>query len=218
MRVRKLSMLVLATAAAGLALTACDGNASTDSAASPSSSATPAAGTGTPDANAPRPAAGTPGSGTGQNASGGGTGSTGTGGGNGQAPGGTTCETAHLAFTSSHGMAEGEWLINLKNTGTHTCTMHGFPGADLKGGDGTISAARSTVAAPHVTLRPGEETRFTLHYPVNDSGGSGVTFTTLIVTPPNETHSHTMPLTVNVPVTDGSSAPGVTVDPVGAGK
>jgi hypothetical protein len=114
-------------------------------------------------------------------------------------------------------MGEGDYLIGMKNTGAHACTMHGFPGADLKGSDGTVSAARSSVAAPHVTVQPGQEVRFTLHYPPNTTGGSGGTFTTLSVTPPNETHSHSMPLTVNV-AAGTSSSPSITVDPVGAGK
>ncbi|GAA3737037.1 hypothetical protein GCM10023082_37720 [Streptomyces tremellae] len=116
-------------------------------------------------------------------------------------------------------MAEGELLVNLRNTGPSACTLHGFPGVDLKGRDGTVSAARSKVAAPSVSLAPGQETRFTLHYPPNHSGGSGVTFTTLIVTPPNETHPHTLAQAINIPVTDGSApGPGITVDPVGTGK
>ena len=63
----------------------------------------------------------------------------------------------------------------------------------------------------------GPATHFTLYYPPNNSGGSGVTFTTLVVTPPNETHSHTMSLGINIPA-GSNSAPTVRVDPVGAGK
>lgn len=87
---------------------------------------------------------------------------------------------------------------------------------DLKSQDGTVSATRSKLAAPRVRVKPGEETRFTLHYPPNNSGGSGVTFTTLIVTPPNETHYHSMPVSINVPVSDSATS-GIKVDPVGAG-
>jgi hypothetical protein len=114
-------------------------------------------------------------------------------------------------------MAEGTLIVNLKNTGSATCSLKGFPGADLKSKDGTVSAQRSKLAAPLVSVRPGEETRFTLHYPPNNSGGSGETFTGLVVTPPNETHSRTLPVSINVPVSDGSG-PAVTVDPVGTGK
>ncbi|WP_232792267.1 DUF4232 domain-containing protein [Actinacidiphila yeochonensis] len=108
-------------------------------------------------------------------------------------------------------------LINLTNTGAGTCTMHGFPGVDLKSMYGTVSAARSGLAAPDVTLRSGQETNFTLHFPVNNTGGSGLTFTSLVVTPPNETHAHTLSLAVNVPASN-DPGPTFTVDPVGAGK
>ncbi|MFG2224935.1 DUF4232 domain-containing protein [Streptomyces sp. NPDC048644] len=97
-------------------------------------------------------------------------------------------------------------------------TLQGFPGADLKGKDGTTSADRSKLTPKKVSVKPGEETRFTLHVPPNNSGGSGVTFTSLVVTPPNETHSHTLPLSINIAVSDGSSPAAITVDPVGAGK
>jgi hypothetical protein len=127
------------------------------------------------------------------------------------------CKTSQLAFSSSHGMGEDDLIINLKNTGSATCTLQGFPGADLKGKDGTISATRSKLSAPKTSVQPGAETRFTLHYPSNTSGGTGVTYTHLIVTPPNETHSHSLPVNINVAVSD-SSTPAVTVDPVGTGK
>ena len=188
--------------ATGMALTACGPN---DSGSAPASSSA---------SNATQPAAG---SGTSGSTTGGSTsGASGSGTGGGSAAR-AACRTANLSFGSSGGMAEGEVLINLKNAGPKACSLHGFPGVDLKGRDGTVSAARSKMAAPMVTLSPGQTTHFTLHYPPNHSGGSGVTFTSVVVTPPNETHSHTMSLGINVPV-DGKSAPGITVDPVGAGK
>lgn len=218
MRVRRISVLAVGLVAAGLSLTACNNDgtngASSSSTSSASNSTTsPSTSTGTSQTDAPQPASGqnaastnSPGAASGNGANSSTNGAT-----------GSTCQTANLSFTASHGMGEGEFLINLKNTGAQTCSMHGFPGVDLKGSNGNVSAARSTVSAPHVTLKPGQETRFTLHYPPNNSGGSGVTFTSLVVTPPNETHSHTMALSVNIPV--GSNAgPAITVDPVGAGK
>ena len=221
MRVRSISLVALAAVAAGLSLTACDSNASNGAAGSPSSSVSAAAGgsttggsTGGGGTQAPSDA-GT--AGTGQNAAADGTTTGGTGNGSVQAAGGTTCQTAHLSFSSSHGMGEGELVIDLKNVGAHACTMHGFPGVDLRGPGGTVSAERSKLAAPHVTLQPGQETHFMLYYPANTSGGSGVTFTSVVVTPPNETHSHTMDLSVNVPTASSATDP-VAVDPVGAGK
>ncbi|MET8614532.1 DUF4232 domain-containing protein [Streptomyces misionensis] len=221
MRVQKFSLLAVAVAA-GLSLTACGGSDSGSSGGSDSSASSAASG-----------ASDTQGSGTQSSpsqGSGGNGGSTGSNGGQtsgGQTSGGHAatgagrasgagCTTAHLAFSTSGAMAEGELIVNMKNTGSANCTLHGFPGVDLKGKDGTVSASRSKLAAPVVTLQPGAETRFTLHYPPNNSGGSGVTFTQLVVTPPNETHSTVLQAGVNVPVTEGG--PGITVDPVGTGK
>lgn len=222
MRLRMTSVAVAVVAA--LSLTACEGDGSSSdagAAASASTSAEPSAGSGGP---------------SGDGATGGGTNSSdGSGDGDGQASASATasvspsgspaapssggdCRTADLSFSSSGGMAEGEFLINLRNEGSSSCSMHGFPGLDLKGKDGTVSAARNSGrSAPTVTLAPGEATNFSLYFPPNSSGGSGVTFTSALVTPPNETHSHSMPLSVNVPAGSGSASR-ITVTPVGSGK
>lgn len=127
------------------------------------------------------------------------------------------CQAANLSFSNSHGMGEGELMINLKNSGSSSCTMHGFPGVDLKGQDGTVSASRSAKSAPTVTLAPGQTAYVALHYPPNNSGGTGVTFTSLVVTPPNTYTSHTLPVGINVPVGE-SATPTITVDPVSPSK
>ncbi|MEU5999308.1 DUF4232 domain-containing protein [Streptomyces sp. NPDC047197] len=130
-----------------------------------------------------------------------------------------TCKTANLEFSTSHGMGEGDLLVALKNTGGDACSLKGFPGVDLKAdsGPGGLSAERSKLAAPAVALKSGETTRFTLHTPRNDTGGSGLDITTIVVTPPNETHSKTLPVSLNLPVSDKAVAT-VTVGPVGTGK
>ncbi|MEU8693025.1 DUF4232 domain-containing protein [Streptomyces sp. NPDC048665] len=216
MRVQKLSLLAVA-AVAGLSLTACSGSDSGSSGRSDSS---------TPGRGAASQGSGAQDSGTqstgGSGAASGkgtstGTGQAGTNGGAAVGGGAGACKTSQLAFSTSGGMAEGELIVNLKNTGSATCALKGFPGADLKSKDGRISARRSSVAPVPVRVKPGEETRFTLHYPPNNSGGTGETFTTLVVTPPGETHSHSLPVGVNVPVTDGAGG-AITVDPVGTGK
>ncbi|WP_055702878.1 MULTISPECIES: DUF4232 domain-containing protein [Streptomyces] len=129
------------------------------------------------------------------------------------------CKTANLQFRATHGMGEGNVLVSMKNTGD-ACSLKGFPGVDLKadGGPGGISAERSDLAAPSVVVKSGEETRFTLHYPPNNSGGSGVKIDRLVVTPPNETHSKTVMIGLDLPATDDSTVEGLTVDPVGTGK
>ncbi|WP_406101371.1 DUF4232 domain-containing protein [Streptomyces sp. NBC_01003] len=208
MRVQKFSLLAVAVAA-GLSLTACQSG--DDSSAGSDDSSSSAQSSGSQDSGGSSASTGNGTSTAGSDASTGGSSNGGSGTGTG------ACQTSHLALSSSGGMAEGTLIVNLKNTGSATCTLKGFPGADLKSKDGTVSAERSKLAPPSVSVKPGEETRFTLHYPSNGSGGSGVTFTSLVVTPPNETHSHTLPVTINVPATDGSG-PAITVDPVGTGK
>ncbi|MDQ0788472.1 DUF4232 domain-containing protein [Streptomyces sp. B3I8] len=130
---------------------------------------------------------------------------------------GHNCTTSGLGFSTSGGMGEGTLIVNLKNTGSVSCTSQGFPGVDLAGKDGTVSATRSKLGTPHVIVPSGQETRFTLHFTPNTGGGSGTTFTRLVVTPPGETHSTTLPVHLNVGVFD-STTPTITVDPVGTGK
>ncbi|MEH0558132.1 MULTISPECIES: DUF4232 domain-containing protein [Streptomyces] len=223
MRLRKTSVAV-AVVVAALSLTACEGEGSSGdagAAASASTSGEPSAGSGSPSDDGATHGGGTdstggPGDGGGQ-ASASATASVSPSG-SPAAPPGDGCRTADLSFSSSGGMAEGEFLINLRNEGSASCSMHGFPGLDLKGKDGTVSAARNSGrSAPTVTLAPGEATNFSLYFPPNSSGGSGVTFTSALVTPPNETHSRKLSLSVNVAAGAGSASR-ITVTPVGSGK
>ncbi|WAP57254.1 DUF4232 domain-containing protein [Streptomyces sp. S465] len=196
---------VVAVAAFGL--TACQDNADAGEGTSSSASAS-ASDSGSSDSGT----SGTSGSSDSDSA-----GSSDSSGGSDTSGGSGSCKTSQLAFSSSHGMGEGDLIVNLKNTGSAACTLQGFPGVDLKSKNGTVSATRSTLDAPKVSVAPNEETRFTLHYPPNDSGGSGETFTTLVVTPPNETHSTSLSVSINVPVTDETTS-SIKVDPVGTGK
>lgn len=210
MRVQKLSLLAVA-AVAGLSLTAC--NSSDKGSSDSSGSSSPSRSAASQDSGS----SGTGGSGV-SLGKGTATGQSGTSGGGAAVGGGSgACRTSQLAFSTSGGMAEGELIVNLKNTGSATCFLKGFPGVDLKSKDGALSAKRSKVAPVPVSVKPGEQTRFTLHYPPNNSGGTGETFTGLVVTPPDETHSKALSVTINLPVSD-STGPAVTVDPVGTGK
>ncbi|OIJ65600.1 DUF4232 domain-containing protein [Streptomyces mangrovisoli] len=217
MRIQQLSVLAV-VAAAGLSLTACQGSDG-DSAGS-GGSATPSSAAGSPSGSqGSGSASGSQDSGSPATASSGATGGgSGTGGqsGGGASAAAGACTTSRLAFSSAAGPAQGTLVVTLKNTGTAACTLKGFPGVDLQSKDGTVSAERSGAAPAAVRVVPGAATRFTLHYPPNTSGGSGETFTGLVVTPPNETHSRKLSVRINVPVTDGSGS-AITVDPVGAG-
>lgn len=125
------------------------------------------------------------------------------------------CKTSQLGMNVSHGMSESDRVVHLQNNGSESCTLKGFPGVDLKNKDGSFSVDRSKSEAPTVNVKPGEETSFTLHVPRNDSGGHGVDMTSMVVTPPNETHSKTMPVRINLAATDGESSE-ILVDPIGA--
>ncbi|WP_255955721.1 DUF4232 domain-containing protein [Streptomyces odontomachi] len=216
MRVQKITLAALALAAS-LSLTACQGD---DDAAGANDSASSAASSGgsTDQTSGGSDASDDSGSGSdtssaGESADGG----SADGSGGGQVTTGT-CKTANLAFSSSHGMGEGELIISLKNTG-EACSLKGFPGVDLMSQDTSepLSANRSTLAAPGVALQTGDTTRFTLHYPPNNSGGTGVYVSALHVTPPNETHYKALSVSFSVPVS-ADTGDKVMVDPVGTGK
>ena len=218
MRVKKMSALALVVAAAGLSLTACgssDGSStSADTSASHTSASTAASSsTGGQDSTST----------AGSSASGSSTGST-KGSGltaqNQSATSGSMCKTDHLALSASATGVKNQIVVNLKNTGSSTCSLHGFPGVQLVGPDGLgdtgPDAARTDVSASNVTIGPGEETRFLLHF-IPDTSGSGKSYTRLSVTPPNEKVSEIVDLN-NLAFTISASsgnAPDVYVDPVG---
>ncbi|WP_306318968.1 MULTISPECIES: DUF4232 domain-containing protein [unclassified Streptomyces] len=216
MRAQQTTLLALALLA-GLSLTACEGtgasaagtgDAGSSSSASASASASESeSASESPEASASvAPSSRSPEASTAPEGSGGGQINTG------------PCKTANLAFSTAHGMGEGDLLVTMKNT-SDACFLKGFPGVDLKAdnGPGGISAQRDDRPVTTVVLKNGEETRFTLHTPRNDTGGSGLDIVSIVVTPPNETHSKTLPVSLTLPVSD-STAGKVTVDPVGSGK
>ncbi|WP_420032581.1 DUF4232 domain-containing protein [Streptomyces sp. cg28] len=214
MRVQKFTLAAVALTA-GLALTACQDNQDSGDAASGSNDS--AAASSSSSASASAPSSSSASSSAASTAGGSSSGDDAPGSGGGQINTGP-CKTANLSFSTAHGMGEGDFMVAMKNTGD-ACYLKGFPGVDLKAanGGGSISAGRTGTAPVSVVLKNGEETRFHLHYTPNTSGGSGVTITSLVVTPPNETHSKSVPVSLNLPVSDKPSG-GVTVDPVGTGK
>ncbi|CAK7281838.1 DUF4232 domain-containing protein [Streptomyces misionensis] len=229
MRVRKISALAVIVAAAGLSLTACGGNDGPSAAAQSGTSASASSATGGQgQAGASSGTSSDTSGGTGTGTAGSTGTRTGTSGGTGKKAAartgtavlGAPCKTEHLGFSAAPAGVENEIVVNLKNTGSATCRMHGFPGVQLLGADGLgdrgPDAARTDTTAPAVTIAPGEETRFLLHY-IPDTSGSGKTYTKLAVTPPNETVFDVMDLDglkITVPATAGN-APDVYVDPIG---
>jgi hypothetical protein len=220
MRVRKLTFAALAVAA-GLSLTACNGDDGTAQSDGPSASS-PASSDG---------ASGTGGAGTGgaqqdggKDSAGNTAGGQGTGGGSGgqdtSAEAGA-CRTDELDITASDstidGDTEGSVAITFTNGGGRDCALTGYAGVDLKTNAGDLSAERTGQGAGPLTLEDGKSVSFTVSYPVNDSGGSGVRITALVVTPPEETKSVTLdwPGAATLPVSDGAGSP-VRVGPIGS--
>ncbi|GHE27353.1 hypothetical protein GCM10018781_79950 [Kitasatospora indigofera] len=223
MRVRKIAFAALAVAAA-VSLTACqDGETG---AAQGAPTAAPAVPTGASPGGGPAsggPASNAPASGgTASGAPGkGSTPST-------AAPAGSTadgkgakCRTADLTITAADrtisGDAENTVVVELKNHSGKDCTLSGYAGVDLKTSAGTLSAKRSGEPVVTGVVKNGKSTYFGVIYPANTSGGSGVRITGLVVTPPDETQSVTLPWpgTGSLPVTEGGGSP-VKVGPIGS--
>ncbi|MDT0427484.1 DUF4232 domain-containing protein [Streptomyces salyersiae] len=224
MRVKKMSALALAVAAAGLSLTACGGGAGSNAAADTSGSATASSSTGGQDSTADSGSSSASSTGSGK-------GSSPTSGkgselaaNSGSTTSGALCKTDDLTLSVSptgvEDPDEKQIVVNLKNDGSGTCSMRGFPGVQLVGPDGLgdtgPDAARTDTSGDAVTIASGEETRFLLHY-IPDTSGSGKTYTRLSVTPPDEKISAIVNLgdlaiTVAAP---SATSPDVFVDPIG---
>ncbi|MFE7120382.1 DUF4232 domain-containing protein [Streptomyces sp. NPDC057654] len=96
----------------------------------------------------------------------------------------------------------GSIVIRFTNTGSN-CRMNGFPGVDVKTNYGTQSVDRDKQeVGTAFTLKAGKTATANIAYPINNSGGSGIQGTALVVTPPNETHHATAPVAFNMPVSD----------------
>ncbi|MFE2514033.1 DUF4232 domain-containing protein [Streptomyces mirabilis] len=230
MRVKKMSALALIVAAAGLSLTACGSSGGSSASAHTSASnagashtsASTAASSSTGGQNSTSTS--TAGSSTsGSSSSGSSTGSSkgsGLSAQNQSASAGSLCKTDHLALSASATGVKDQIVVNLKNTGSGKCSMHGFPGVQLVGPDGLgdtgPDAARTEASGSTVSIGPGEETRFLLRY-IPSTSGSAKTYTRLSVTPPNEKVSeivnlNDLAITIAAPSGD---APDVYVDPIG---
>ncbi|MCG7523842.1 DUF4232 domain-containing protein [Streptomyces sp. OfavH-34-F] len=83
--------------------------------------------------------------------------------------------------------------VTFKNFGSAGCRINGFPGVDIKTSLGdTFSVDRNGEQAAPQVLQEGETAAFNITYPVNNTGGTGVKLTDLVVTPPNEVESFTL--------------------------
>ncbi|WP_069630901.1 DUF4232 domain-containing protein [Streptomyces niveus] len=206
MRVRKLTFAALAVAAT-LSLTACnDEDLTGQGDPSAASTASPSGGSGSDSSNGSEKAGGQQGAGS-ESGSGGG--------------GAEKCRTDDLDISATDGTiggdTEGTVVVEFKNLGGKDCVLAAYAGVDLKTGSGSLSAERTGQEADTTVLKDGESTFFGVTYPMNDSGGSGVSVSALLVTPPNETKSFSVewPGSNTLPVTDGSGS-SVKVGPMGS--
>ncbi|MFB6873912.1 DUF4232 domain-containing protein [Streptomyces sp. NPDC056323] len=218
MRVRKLTFAALAIAA-GLSLTACqngedDLGQSAPPSAAGASSTSGGSGSGGSGGSEQDGAKDSAGKGSGGQGTAAGTGS------NANSKVGK-CRTDELEITASDstigGDTDGTVAVQLKNGGGRDCVLSGYAGVDLKTSAGSLSAERTGEKATPMTLKDGKSVYFGITYPMNESGGSGVRITGLVVTPPDETKSVTLdwPGAATLPVTDGSGSQ-VKVGPMGS--
>ncbi|MFF8093062.1 DUF4232 domain-containing protein [Streptomyces sp. NPDC016675] len=213
MRVRKLTFTALLVAA-GLSLTACNGDDGTAQGDGPAASSASSASSGSSSG-------GGAGSGSSDRGAGEGSGGQETAAGSGSDAGAGRCRTGELEVTATDatidGDPEGSVAVTFKYGGGRDCALAGYAGVDLKTDEGELSAERSGQKADSIVLKDGESVSFGITYPLNDTGGSGVGITGLVVTPPDETKSVTLawPGAATLPVTDGTGTP-VRVGPMGS--
>lgn len=130
------------------------------------------------------------------------------------------CRTDELevnATDNTTDKTEGVVTVVFKNGGGRDCTIKGYAGVDLTASTGdTLSVSRNGEQPTPGVLKDGESAAFNITFPYNNSGGSGVRITSLVVTPPNETKHVTLDWPAgSLPVTDGESAVKLEINPVG---
>ncbi|MFE1990354.1 DUF4232 domain-containing protein [Streptomyces parvulus] len=220
MRVHKLTFAALAVVA-GLSLTACQNDDAAGQSDQSAAAGEASANDGSGSSEDSRQGGGEESAGAsadGQEAAGGGSD---TGSGSGEHGKAGKCRTDELKFkaidSTIDGDTNGTVAVELTNGGGRECSISGYAGVDLKTASGTLSAKRSGDPVVPGTLKDGESVAFGIQYPINDSGGSGVRVTGLVVTPPDETKSVTLdwPGAATLPVTDGTGSP-VEVGPIGS--
>ncbi|MFE6164163.1 DUF4232 domain-containing protein [Streptomyces sp. NPDC056486] len=130
------------------------------------------------------------------------------------------CRTDELEVNAADNTTdkkEGVVTVAFKNGGGRDCAINGFAGVDLTASTGdTLSVDRNGESPAPGILKDGETAAFNITFPYNNSGGSGVRVTSLVVTPPNETKHVTLDWPAGtLPVTDGESPVKLEISPVG---
>ncbi|MCX5605203.1 DUF4232 domain-containing protein [Streptomyces phaeochromogenes] len=213
---RRTTLFATLGLAAALTLTACGGGDDDTSGDTPSGAPSSSA-----SAGATETGASDSGSSGGSDAGATATGSaTGTGAGAGSGSDGKTsiCRTDELEVNAADNTTdkkEGVVTVQLKNAGGRDCSINGYAGVDLKAADGsTLSVERNGEPVHPAVLKNGDSAAFNITFPYNNSGGSGVRLTDILVTPPNETKYVRVAWPAGtLPVTDGSSSGKLQIGP-----
>jgi hypothetical protein len=97
--------------------------------------------------------------------------------------------------------------VRFRNSSSRACSLQGYPGADLVTAAGGVLvhvARRPQLAAPMLTLRPGDTATADVEASARDStsGSPCARVGTLVVTAPNTVVAHT--LAVNLPICDAT--------------
>lgn len=109
--------------------------------------------------------------------------------------------------------------VELKNSSGRDCVIDGFARVVLRSSEGAFSAKRTGGEADTFVLKNGKSTYFAVGYPANDSGGSGVRVTSLVVTPPDGTKAVTLDWPGgSLPVSDDAGSPVTVGKPGGIGQ
>ncbi|QES42435.1 DUF4232 domain-containing protein [Streptomyces venezuelae] len=124
------------------------------------------------------------------------------------------------AVDNSTDKTEGIVTVQFKNGGGRDCTINGYAGVDLKTATGdTLSVDRNGEKAHPGVLKDGESAAFNITFPINNSGGSGVRVSKILVTPPNETKTVTIAWPAGSLPADNPDAPSggpkLSISPVG---
>ncbi|WP_369218245.1 DUF4232 domain-containing protein, partial [Streptomyces flavofungini] len=132
------------------------------------------------------------------------------------------CRSDELEVTAADNSTddeEGIVTVAFKNGGGRDCAMKGYAGVDLRTSTGdTLSVDRNGEQPRAEVLKDGETAAFNITFPVNNSGGSGIRVTKLLVTPPNETKTVTIAWpagTLPVAGEGGATGPKLSIAPVG---
>jgi len=117
-----------------------------------------------------------------------------------------------------HGDAQQTAAVWLKNTGSRSCTLSGFPGVQIKGTDGkSLDLPRSAQKPAPVTLKPGGTASFTVRLlPSVSAGDQKIEPGTVLITPPNQTQHLQLKWPYGGAILDQSGAthPGTYVNPI----